>query len=317
MKTKFRTLSLSVATAVFLITAHGATADSRRRSFEVRAGGQLNLDSELGSIEVRAKAQDRVEIEVTTTGSGADHFSVDFDQEGNEINVRGEYEGSSLFGWLKKPRVKFIVTVPERFDVDLETAGGSISVDDLEGEVRVGTSGGSLALGNIRGPVWGGTSGGSIVLKGSTGDAELETSGGSISIGEVDGSIHADTSGGSIHISHARGEVDAETSGGSIHVDEVMGAIRANTSGGSINAYISEQPQGDCRLSTSGGRVTVYLADGITVDLDAASSGGRVSSDFEVAARRRSKEALAGKIGGGGPELYLRSSGGGVQVRRR
>jgi len=97
----------------------------------------------------------------------------------------------------------------------------------------------------------------------------------------------------------------------------VMGAIDASTSGGTVTAYISEQPADDCRLTTSGGGVAVTLADGIGVELDAQSSGGRVTSDFDVSGGRSTKTSLAGAINGGGPELYLRSSGGGVKIERR
>lgn len=68
---------------------------------------------------------------------------------------------------------------------------------------------------------------------------------------------------------------------------------------------------------TSGGGITVYLADGIGVDLDASSSGGRVDSDFAVDAETKTKSTLVGRINGGGPQLHLRNSGGGVQIERR
>lgn len=318
MNHRFRNITMSFALPLLFLSAAGAHADTQKRSFEVSSGGRLKIDTDLGSINVRSHGKNVVEVEVATSGSGADRFSVDFDQQGDQVMVRGNYTkgATSFFGWGNNPRVKFVVMVPERFDVDLETSGGSVAVDDLEGDVRIDTSGGSIDLGKIRGPVRANTSGGSIALESSTSNAELETSGGSIKVGDVDGFVKADTSGGSIHIARSRGEVDADTSGGSIRVDEVMGAIRAETSGGSVKAYISQQPQADCRLSTSGGGVTVYLADGLSVDLDAHSSGGRVSSEFEVDASRRTKDSLVGTLGGGGPELYLRSSGGGVDVRR-
>ena len=59
------------------------------------------------------------------------------------------------------------------------------------------------------------------------------------------------------------------------------------------------------------------MADGIGVELDAKSSGGRVHSDFDVSGGRTTKTAMSGAVNGGGPELYLRSSGGGVKIERR
>ena len=48
---------------------------------------------------------------------------------------------------------RFVISVPHRFNVDLETRGGSINVDDLEGNVTANTSGGSLLFGRIAGDV--------------------------------------------------------------------------------------------------------------------------------------------------------------------
>jgi DUF4097 and DUF4098 domain-containing protein YvlB len=226
-------------------------------------------------------------------------FILDFEQSGDVVRIIGDYERANR--WFgsdnNKLRVEFLARIPDKFDVDLETGGGSIYVDNLEGKVRVSTSGGSLRFNRIKGPVDASTSGGSITLKSCEGYADVRTSGGSINIGNVDG------------------DVLAKTSGGSITVDEVKGSIEATTSGGSVTAQISEQPKSDCRLSTSGGSVTVYLAEDINVDLDARTSAGRVDSDFKVEVHGRyTRSSLRGEINGGGPELYLRTSAGNIYI---
>lgn len=316
----FRPMKAASLFAVgLLLVAASAEARTEERTFQVRDGGQLTVDTDRGSIKVTTHNRDEVRVDVQISGSKADRFEVDFSQQGNEVTVNGDYDGNSSWNWGwggNSLKVEYRITVPQEFDVDLKTSGGSIRVEDLEGEVFAKTSGGSLHFGDIQGNVKGKTSGGSITLEGSRGDADVHTSGGSIRLGDVDGRVLANTSGGSITIDQARGDVEASTSGGSIRVDEVQGRIRASTSGGSVKAYISQQPTGDCRLTTSGGRVDVYLADGIGVDVDAHSSGGRASSDFTMDDARLSKNTLRGKINGGGPQLYLRSSGGGVSIQK-
>ena len=310
-------LVLSTLTALAALFAFSLFASNTSKTFDVSAGGQLIVETDIGSISITTGSGDRVEATVTASGNNAERFKAGFSQDGDTVTITGDYEKSSLWGWNNNPKVRFEITVPERFDVDLKTAGGSITVADLDGEVRAKTSGGSLNFGNIDGPVYGRTSGGSITLEGGTATADVRTSGGSISIGNVGGEVSAKTSGGSIKIASARGSVDAETSGGSIKVEEVMGTINASTSGGSITAYISEQPGADCRLTTSGGGVTAYLADGISVDIDARASGGKVQSDFEVDSASLSKSRLTGELNGGGPRLEMRTSGGGVKIARR
>ncbi len=300
----------SAAVALLALAAAPVAAETYEHTYDTGSGGRLEVDTDIGSIEVRTSSGDSVEVEVVVTGSNAERFTVDFGGSGSNPVVRGDYKrAGSFFGGSRSPRVRFRITVPERFDVDLETSGGSIEVDDLEGEVRAHTSGGSLAFGRIHGTIRADTSGGSIEVDECTGDVEVKTSGGSIDVGDVDGELRARTSGGSIDVGRVRGEADVETSGGSIHIREVAGAVNARTSGGSVTAYISQQPERDCRLSSSGGSVTAYLADGIGVEVEARASGGRIKSDFRLDGEHKSRSSLSGRLHGGGPRLYLSSSG--------
>lgn len=307
-------------------TAVADIEDTVEKSFSVKEGGVLAIDSDLGSIQVTSGSSDKVIVKVYRTADASSskraeellkELKLDFVQTGDRVEVTARFERESHFWHQNRLRLRFEAQVPKKFSVDLRTAGGSISVDDLEGRVDSKTSGGSLTFGKIIGPVVGKTSGGSIRLGGCKGDANVTTSGGSIHIGDVEGSVDASTSGGSIGISKAAGTVMAHTSGGGIHVEEVMGAIEASTSGGSVTAVITKQPEGPCRLMTSGGSVEVTLAKDIKVDLDAHTSGGHVYTDFPVTVQGEvGRSNLQGPINGGGPQLYLRTSGGGITIHK-
>ena len=307
---------LPVFSLVFLLTcalAVGGVEDDINKSFRVKPGGTLKIDTSRGSIDVRGSGNDSVDIEITrevrsTSDKRAkevlDDFIIDIDQSGNNVTIKAEFKDKKWDrAWNRirnRLRIKYIVTVPDRYNVDLHTSGGSITVEDLEGRVLTDTSGGSLYFDRIVGPIDG------------------KTSGGSITIGDTSDRVKVHTSGGSIKIDRAGGEVDATTSGGSITVNEVKGKIYAKTSGGSVKAYISEQPGSDCTLKTSGGSVTVYLDDRIGVHVDAHTSGGRISTDFPVKVKGViSRRDLDADLNGGGPLLTLRSSGGSIYIRKK
>jgi DUF4097 and DUF4098 domain-containing protein YvlB len=286
----------------------GGTENTVTKSFNVSPGGELAMKVERASIEIDTHKSETIDVKVilnarTSSDSQAqdifDDYKMDFKHTDSDLDIDAEWLGSrGFFSKGNKLRVRFQITVPEKYDLDLKTSGGSIRVADIDGEVKVKTSGGSLKLESVKGNVLGHTSGGSIKLEACAGDAEVSTSGGSISIGKVEG------------------EVKARTSGGSISIDEVMGTVDAVTSGGSVSASISKQPRGDCTLKTSGGSVVVRLARDIKVDVDAKTSGGSVSSDFSVEGRsEKHHRALSGKINGGGPLVYLRTSGGGIRIK--
>jgi DUF4097 and DUF4098 domain-containing protein YvlB len=299
----------------FLLTccaARGSFADTISKSFAVRRGGTLYLESDVGSIEVQGAKANTVDIEVVReVRSGSNRqteqilqdFVVHFDQKGDDVYITAKYEKRGLDRFRdnigKYLRVEFTISVPDNYNLNLDTEGGSISAENIKGVIKSRTSGGSLHFDRIDGEISG------------------RTSGGNIDIGEVTGTTDIETSGGSIKINRAAGSVDARTSGGSITMGEVMGGIRADTSGGSIHVTIARQPRGDCRLVTSGGSITVRLKDGIGMSVNAKTSGGRVSTDFPVTLTGEiDSSALNAGINGGGPELYLRTSGGNIDLRK-
>ena len=280
--------------------------DEVRNTFQVAQGGTLHLESDMGSLEVRSSEANIVEVVVIQKVRSDDPrdfeealrmLDLDIRQEGNDVVIAADYDGSNRRR-DHHLNLEFRILVPYRYNIDARTAGGSVSVEDLEGEVRVQTAGGSLTFGRIVGNVVGRTAGGSVTLEGSSGTADIETAGGSISIGEVEA------------------DVIAHTAGGSISVKEVYGSINATTSGGSITASILSQPSGDCRLTTSGGTVSVSLARSIGLDLDAETGNGRVISDFGQVdtSTRKAQRRLKTQVSGGGPQLLLRTSGGNIRI---
>lgn len=282
------------------------------REFQVSPGGMLSLESDIGSIKVVSGSGSVITVSVrmearTSSEEKAeqlfDDFIIEFEQDGNNLNILAEYDGRrslrSFFGSRRNHlKIEFIITVPSQYNVYLKTSGGSIHVGNLEGHVTAKSSGGSLVFDNIEGEVDGKTSGGNIELTSCTGSAEVKTSGGSILIGRVDG------------------DVVAKTSGGNIKVEEVLGTIDARTSGGSVMARISRQPQNDCRLTTSGGNVTVYLAEDVNLNINAKTSGGRVKTTFPMKVSGSiTKRSIDVSLNDGGPELYLRTSGGSIYLK--
>lgn len=311
---KIITVIVTLLSFLFMSTVViGQIEKTEKKSFDVNNGGKLFIETDKGSILVETHSSESIDVEVyykakTDDDELADKlfdaFKIDYDHSGSDLSIEAKYKGSkswlsNLLGGSKwnKLKIKFKITVPEKYDVNLNTSGGGIAVGDLEGYVKARTSGGGLKFGNI------------------VGNIEGNTSGGGIRIGECSGNIDVHTSGGGIEIEKCKGEVEAHTSGGGIKVKEVYGAINASTSGGSVYASIQEQPKEDCFLSTSGGGITVKLAKNINTYLDAKTSGGSVSTDFPITIKGKvQRSKLKGAINDGGPLLKLRSSGGSIKV---
>jgi hypothetical protein len=301
------------------------TVDNIARTFEVEPGGRLRVDADRGSIEVTTDAIKQVRVTVLRTVRGAsetraqellrDH-TVEFDQKNGEVSVVARTTTGMDWSW-RGPRldVRFQVTIPKAFNVELKTAGGGIKAGSLEGTVRAHTSGGSIHLAEVSGTIAAKTSGGSIHVEGCGADVDVATSGGSLHLGDIRGKLSGHTSGGSIHVAKVTGETAVHTSGGRIEITEAAGKLLATTSGGSISATLSHPPTGTCELRTSGGSIDARIPGESKLDVDAQTSGGRVTSELPVTVQGEIKSnRLVGQLHGGGPKLILRTSGGNIRL---
>lgn len=297
---------LSITVMVLIAGAAGAADISK--SFDVTPGGILDIDADVGSIEVVPGVDDRVTVEVDVSGRDADKLQVDFDRtdDGVRVKARLKDRGHRYKGYSVNAR--FRATVPTKYDVVLDTSGGTIEVGNLDGEIRADTAGGSILVGRVRGPVKADTAGGAIEIEASREDVDADTAGGSIRLGEMGGRVRADTAGGPIRIEVSSGPVRASTAGGGITIRAASAAVDASTSGGSVDVTFAGQPDDDSELNTSGGHVTAVIADGLKFDIDARSSS-RVKSDFDLEEATVEEDRLRGKLNGGGPRLRLSSSG--------
>ena len=205
-----------------------ASAETIEQEFDVANGGTLKVKTVAGSIKVETHNKPTIEMWARIEGDSADDFELSYDTSGSDLYVKGELIHDRR--WSSRLNVRFEFTVPENYNLDLNTAGGSINIDDLTGNVDAHTSGGSISIGNIRGAV------------------DMHTSGGSINTEAVYGPLDAHTSGGSINVTFA---------------EQLTEDAELNTSGGSINAYLIEDIQVDIHATTSGGRVrTDFDVDG-------------------------------------------------------
>lgn len=306
--------------------------DTTRQSFEVDPGGTLIVDTDTGDIRVRSGASREVTITIhqnfrTSNRSEIedirDRLHIDMDQRGNDVIVTVELDRPARrwFGYTNDGnhlQLSFDIRVPERFNADLETSDDDIIVGDLTGDIVCRTSDGDIRISDIDGPIRASTSDGDITLGRIAGTVTLKTSDGDIEADSIGGDIDATTSDGNIIIEHAAGFARMKTSDGNIRLAEIDGAVDAKTSDGNLIVMFIGQPDRNCRMTTSDGDITVHLQPSCRFSLDARANDGDISAEgLTVKLGRRDKHHLVADLNGGGPELYLRTSDGNIDIRER
>jgi DUF4097 and DUF4098 domain-containing protein YvlB len=312
--------------AADVIAIKRGTPERRGRGWEQRAefeapvkgGARLLLRAEAGAVDIRPEPGDEVKCVVTLRAYTSDEAAARrlFDRvqlSARPLDTSGVYLLSQTPGRERRGSnfsIRFQLSVPPRFNLDVETQGGDITVEapldgearlttaggdvraaDLAGPVRIETAGGSITLGKIGSRLEARTAGGSIRVDDVTGDATLETSGGEIVSGQVAGTLRAETAGGDVVIGGATGPVTAQTAGGQIQIGPAGGSVRAETAGGSI------------RLQGARGRVVVDTAGG-SIDLlqvestvKASTAAGRILAQFSSTTKTFGSSQLETSMG--------------------
>jgi putative adhesin len=305
-----------------------ATEEKLNQAFPARIDGLVIVDVDFGSITVDTNKSTEVTVEVWRKVSGrtrADEETflrdnpVIFNREGATVTIRSRKPRANHDSGkrVNQNDARYLIRVPARFNAQLNTSGGNIVVNDLNGEVKADTSGGSLAFARLRGPLRGGTAGGGIEVYDCQGQLRINTSGGGITVADGSGSLTGETSGGDVAVRNFRGPVRVETSGGGITVENVLGRLEGSTAGGAVSAVLPSPLAEAVTLSTSGGSVFVRVPGKAAFDLDARTSVGGVSSDFAVESDgKKDHDRLTGAVNGGGPSVRLRSGSGGIHISK-
>lgn len=271
------------------------------KSFNL-SSGELYVSTSGGSIRVEGGNTSKVEVEMYVKSNKHsdskmreildEDYEITIEKSGSRVEAIAKRTGKS-WSW-NGISISFVVYTPKDFACDLNTSGGSLKIS--------GVSGNSHELK---------TSGGSITGEDMSGNLEARTSGGSITIRDFVGDLDAKTSGGSIKLEDIKGDINATTSGGGIRIDDVQGEVYATTSGGGINADITKLDN-QLVLKTSGGSVRATIPSGLGLDLDLR--GNRVNTSLNNFSGESKSDRVKGTVNGGGILVQLSTSGGSVNL---
>lgn len=272
-------MKIKTILAVALLLALSGTAQGEvvEKEFTVNPGQTLEVDLDTGG-SVTIKGSDVNKVVVRGRLTGRDVTDIDFRVErmNNGVKIESEYKSS----WRNHSGgVDLEVTVPSRFDLDVETLGGEIAVDGVEGYLEGSTMGGQLDLRNLKGTVDMSTMGGNVRLVSSKVDGEVSTMGGRVELRDVEGNVKGKSMGGNVIYDNVRPAagaaarpVEISTMGGDIEVPSAPGGANVSTMGGDIEV---ESAAKFVKAKTMGGDITIREVDGW---VEATTMGG----DIEV-----------------------------------
>lgn len=295
------------------------------KTFKMNEPGTLVSSSSGGGITVWAHDKNEVTVQafVRKRGELLSPNHRDLDDVLSAYDLIIEKNGTEVTATAKRKSYRkpwnntgiyFKILVPEKMSCDVSSSGGGLKIAGVNGTHNFSSSGGSVRLENTAGTTKAKSSGGGVSANNHNGDIKLSSSGGGVSVTEAQGNVYAHSSGGSVRLKDIAGDVDAGSSGGGVSVTGECGAVKAKSSGGSVRVDISNLSK-ELYLQSSGGGVSALIRDGETLGMDLDLSSSRVNIELHNFSGKSEKNRIKGSMNNGGIPVYMRASGGNVNVK--
>jgi DUF4097 and DUF4098 domain-containing protein YvlB len=308
----------------------------------INANGQVNLtggrgrqriENRFGEVEVRGNDGD-----VTVRNANGGVVASD---------ITGTLEISDRFGEVRISNAARGATVDsQNGNIGIDNAGGTVSVANSFGPVRAWEVKGDLTVRNQNGDIDArGIAGGanlhtsfarvhvanigkgltvqaqnSVVTGDTVGEsAEVETSFAGVELRDVKGSARVTAGNSGIQLSGIGGELFAKTSFAGVTVSDAAGPITVENQNGSVTVELRQgvrcQPIG---VQTSFAPIRVTLPAGAGYNVTAKTSFGSIHSEHEMTITGDiGRDAVSGKIAGGGCELRLMDQNGNIDILKQ
>jgi hypothetical protein len=285
-------VAVSASSSACTIDVQGEESVVReQRRFAVSGTPDLTVRTFDGSIEIRPWDREEVLVDIERrAGSEAEAKEIVVETSSQDGVVRIEAKQPERHGFFehaggRSPRVRMLLTVPRRVNVDARTGDGAILARDLSGRIELRTGDGSIRL------------------QGVDGDIRISTGDGAVTAGELQGRVSVSTGDGSVNLSGRLDELTARAGDGAIDVDALPGSTMRD----------------DWAISTGDGSVRLRLPAGFNADLDAHTGDGGIVTNgvalVQPRPERRRGGDVRGRVGSGGQLLTIRTGDGAIDVR--
>jgi TonB family protein len=266
----------------------------------MKEGRTLRLHVELGNVRVftdeHSQISYRAIVEADSRDPGAQEFLRQFNLTASKTSGGAAIEAKVPWQGLRgRFSAAIEVHIPRSFNLEINSGGGTIEVQDIDGNIALQSEGGNISVGRVgKGSVP--DNAGSYAarakrdrLKPVLLAARIETQGGQISVGDVAGTLRATTAGGHILTGKIDGDAFLRTGGGQIFTGRVAGQATLDSGGGNIQI---ESAGAGVTADAAGGSLVLRQAE---APLHATASSGGLTAWLNAAGAKATPRSGAPK----------------------
>jgi len=279
-------VSIKSAAKPAVITARRSAIDSSfQRSVPAQNGGTLTLDLRTGG-RVNITGWDRQQVLVQAVLAGRDWRNTDLTLTPvvGGARLATEFTGSSTD---QSSSHRFQIHVPRSFNVQIKSAGGGVTIKDVNGYFT------------------GSTGGGEIEIRNASGKAEIRTGGGDIWISDSQLTGSVSTGGGQVLIERVTGNFSGYSGGGPVtYINSNGGTRKKDGARGSSSASVSSSATNE----------PTYVVDGVPIGVGVGSGRGASMKKRSTTTTTYVDDGAGGGGSFGAGGIRMNSNGGDISL---
>jgi hypothetical protein len=123
---------------------------------------------------------------------------------------------------------------------------------------------------------------------------------------------------GGIALAGLTGRIFAETTNGGVTARGVEGSIEASTTNGGVDVELSRVDEAGVRLECTNGGIKLRLPSDAKANITASVTNGGISAEgLSLQTTESSRRRLEGRLNGGGPNIRIQGTNGGIRIAPR
>jgi DUF4097 and DUF4098 domain-containing protein YvlB len=127
------------------------------------------------------------------------------------------------------------------------------------------------------------------------------------------------THNGGINVSNVRGQIEFDAMNGGVNLKQLAGYVKGTTKNGGLNIELDgKRWDGEgMDVTTTNGGVNLKVPENYSAHLETSTVNGGMKFDIPITVQGDIKHELSTDLGGGGPTIRVRTTNGGVNIKRK
>ena len=282
-----KTFAVFIAAAFALIVLRGqvqawpSVRHVDTKTYDLTSDGTVAVDDTSGDVTVTGWDQDRVEVTTKKSSWSSDdlrRLDTNVDAHADRFSIAAVFPSDCM-----NCDVSFVIRVPSRAHVTVETASGDVTITSVSGPSRVDSSSGDVTL------------------------------------KDIGGAVHIHSSSGGVSLDGIRSSLDAYTSSGDIDARRLAGDVNLVASSGSVDAEFSSfDAVHIVRMESSSGDLSLTVPRGVGFKVDATTRSGSIDSNLRLPIQEHDSGAdVVAQVGDGKASVQMRATSGDIGITMR